>query len=274
MKPLVLNEIKNGLRAELKTPSVKGLASGISIDSRTTKTGDLFVALPGERYDGHDFIEEAVQAGAVAVLVDRNVPISDELKSSGVCLMKVDDTLKALGEIAKMYRKSLGHAVMVIAVTGSNGKTTTREMIYHVLSQSRKGHRSPHNYNNMIGVPLTLFGIEPQHEFAVVEIATNQPGEIAALSRIVQPDVAVITSVARAHLEGLKDIEGVSREKVSIVAGLKERGVVICGVDQPGLIEQLRPLGRQVITFGLDETADISATQVRRQNNRRMIVAR
>lgn len=264
MKPILLHEIRNALHGELKTDVQKGLVSGVSIDSRRIKPGDLFIALRGKNYDGHDYVIDAVKGGAKAILIDRNLPLADELKSGDVCVLKVDDTLLALGELARYYRKSLGHGVAVIAITGSNGKTTTREIIHHVLRKNRKGHRSPHNYNNAVGVPMSIFGIEPDHDFAVLEVATNAPGEIANLSRIAQPDIAVITGIAPSHLEGLKSIEGVCEEKSAIVTGLADRGVVICGADYPPLLEKLKPLGSPLIQFGIDVEADIVGTEVER----------
>jgi UDP-N-acetylmuramoyl-tripeptide--D-alanyl-D-alanine ligase len=267
MKPILLTEIKNVLHGELKTDVQKGLVSGVCTDSRQIEQGCLFVALRGKNYDGHDYIVDAAKAGAKAILIDRNLPVPDELKTGDVCVLKVDDTLAALGDLARFYRKSLGHGVSVVAVTGSNGKTTTREIIHHVLSKKRRGHRSPRNYNNAVGVPLSIFGIEPDHDFAVLEVATNAPGEIANLSRIAQPDIAVITGIAPSHLEGLNNVDGVCQEKAAIVTGLAERGVVICGSDYPPLLEKLKPLGSPIIRFGVDVDADIMATNVERTDS-------
>ncbi len=263
MKALLVEEVKNVLHAEVKTLTLKGLIHGISIDSRETKKGDLFVAIRGQNYDGHDFIDDAVRTGAVGAVIDRSLPLSDTVRQHEAIILKVKDTVEALGELAKFYRTLCG-SVAVIGVTGSNGKTTVREMIYHVLGKHKKGHRSPKNYNNQIGVPLTLFGVESSDEFVVVEIATNAPGEVAQLSQIAAPDVAVITRVGPSHLDGLKDIDGVSQEKVSIIAGLKRNGVLICGVDHPPTLERARGAGRHVITFGLDGNCDVYATQVER----------
>lgn len=268
MKALLREEVKNALRVDLRTPLGKGLITGVATDSRTVKKGDLFVALRGPSFDGHNFIDQAVGKGAVAVLVDRNIPLSEVINRSDCCLMKVDDTLAGLGRLARFYRRNLLRSVRVIGITGSNGKTTVREMIYHVLSKSKNGHRSPHNYNNQVGVPLTVFGVEPEHEFAVVEIGTNAPGEVAQLSRIVEPDTAVITNVGPGHLAGLKDIAGVSVEKISIVAGLKEHGTIICGMDHEPTLDRVRALDRNVITFGLQEDADVTCMDVRQESGR------
>lgn len=268
MKPLLIEEVKQALRAEIKTELNKGLITGVTTDSRQVKSGELFVALRGERFDGHEFIEQAIRNGARAVVIDRNVPVPASAKNGAVSVLKVDNSVEALGSLARFYRRQLLRSVRVIAVTGSNGKTTTREMIHHVLSKYKKGHRSPRNFNNAVGVPLTLFGIEPDHEFVVVEIGTNHRGEVAALARIVEPDIAVITHVGPTHLEGLGDIDGVSVEKVSIVAGLREHGVVVCGTEHEGTLERLRALGQPLITFGLDDGADICARKVLWQQGR------
>jgi len=130
------------------------------------------------------------------------------------------------------------------------------------MSRYKNGYRSPSNFNNDIGVPLTLLGIEPEHEFAVVEMGSSAPGEIASLSRIVEPDIALITCVGPGHLEGLRDIEGVSAEKVSITTGLKDHGVVICGLDHESTLDRLRAQGQHLISFGLDEGADVCAFDV------------
>jgi len=262
MKALLLEEIKNVLQAEMRTALAKGLVNGVSIDSRTVKAGELFVALRGDRFDGHDFLDVAAERGAIGVVVDRSMPVSDVLKAKNVAVMKVKDTVAALGALARFYRRKLVGSVHVVGVTGSSGKTTVREMIYHVMSRYKKGSRSQKNYNNNIGVPLTIFGIESDHNFAVVEIGSSGPGEIAALSRIAEPDIAVITSVGPSHLAGLKDVEGVSVEKVSIVAGLKEHGVVVCGTGHKGTLDKVRALDSHVITFGLEKECEVHSVNL------------
>ena len=265
MKPLLIDEIKVALRAELKTANPHSLIKAVSIDSRTIRPGELFVAIRGENFDGHDFIDQAIENGAPAVIVERNLPLSDLAKRHETCIMKVTDTLEALGELAKFYRRSLGHQITVIAVTGSNGKTTTRRMIHHVLSTKKPGYQSPANFNNQIGLPLTILATGPEHEFVVVEMGSSEPGEIEKLSKIAAPDIAVITNIGRAHLEKLKDLAGVSREKTSIVTGLQDRGVVICSNQHAATLEKVRSFGKQVISFGVDGPADVSATQIQQQ---------
>ena len=268
MKQLALDEIKTVLRAEMKTPKTPGLISRVTTDSRDVLPGDMFVALRGPRFNGHDFIDQAVERGAVAVVADMNLPVSAVLKERGTTMFKVEDSTLALGDLARFYRQSLRHSLTVIAVTGSNGKTTTREMIYHVLSKRWAGHRSPASYNNQIGLPMTLLGVEPIHHFAVVEIGSSAPGEIANLSRIASPDIAVITHIGPAHLAGFGDIDGVSIEKSSIVAGLKERGVVVCHAGHTPTLERVRSLTRHVISFGTEGDVDVSAGKVRVEHGR------
>ncbi len=265
MRPLLLDEVKNVIQAEIKTALQKGLVRAVSIDSREDQEESLFFALRGENFDGHDFIDEVVRKGARAIVVDRNLPISGTVAASGVSILKVDDSIKALGRLSRFYRKEMVGSVDVVGITGSNGKTTVREMVYHVLSKYRVGCRSPKNFNNSIGVPLTLFQIESGHQFAVIEIGTNAPGEVANLSRIAQMDVAVITHVGPSHLEGLGDINGVAEEKASIVAGLKDRGIIITGVDHPGIIEKLRGMGRTFVTCGMQDDCDVRAVNLSRR---------
>ena len=262
MKGLLVEEVKNAVRAVLKTELRKGLIKGVTTDSRRVEAGDLFIALRGEQFDGHSFIEAAVSAGAEAVLVDRNIPLTDVLRDANTTVLKVADTREALGLLARFYRRNLLRSVRIVGVTGTNGKTTTREMIYWAMSRYKNGYRSPNNYNNDIGVPLTLLGIEPDHEFAVVEMGSNARGEIAALSRIAEPDIAVITNIGPGHLKGLVDIEGVSMEKASITAGMKNHGVVICGLDHELTLDRIRAQGHHLISFGLEEKADVCAFDV------------
>jgi len=267
MKPLSLDEIKHVLHGELKTPLRSVLVRRITTDSREVRKGDLFFALRGEKFDGHDYIDAAVQLGAVGVIADRSLPISETVNRYQAVVLQVGNTVEALGSLARYYRES-HHSMSVIAVTGSNGKTTTREMIYHVLSKYKSGHRSPKSFNNEIGVPITLLGVEADHEFVVVEIGSNARGEVAALSKIARPDIAVITQVGAAHLAGFGSLDGVSVEKSSIVDGLKERGLIVCHAGHQGTIDRVRSFGHQVITFGVDMEADVTARGIRRANGK------
>ena len=188
-------------------PRAGSSLAGVSTDTRQITRGDLFVALRGERFDAHDFLSDARDAGAAALVV------SDPTKAVGLGLpvYVVPDTLVALGQLATAWRRAWGRSV--IAVAGSNGKTSTKELLKAALSSTLVVHATAGNLNNRIGVPQTLLAIPSHAEVAVVELGTNTPGEIATLRAIAEPDVAVMTSIGEEHLEGLGDLAGVLREE-------------------------------------------------------------
>lgn len=227
--------------------------AGLSTDTRGVAAGQLFVALRGERFDAHDFLAEAVAAGAAALLVadvSRLPP--------GIPAVVVDDTRLALGRLAAAWRSRF--ALPVLAVTGSNGKTTTKEMIAAIL----KAHfgdavlATRGNLNNDIGLPLTLLGLDAGHRAAVIEMGMNHPGEIDYLTRIGAPTVAVVTNAQRAHLQGMGDLDEVAREKGSIFNGLGPDGVAVVNADDRYADAWCRQAGgRRVLTFGIDHPADV-----------------
>lgn len=218
--------------------------AGITTDTRAIAPGQIFVALGGERFDGHDHLEAAVQAGAAGVVVSRVLPLG----VLSVPVFQVDDTLVALGALARYWRKAWGRTV--VAVAGSNGKTTTKDLIRAALGEELRVHATTGNLNNRIGVPLTLLAIPSDAEIAVVEIGTNIPGEVAILREISQPEIAVITSVAEEHLEGLGDLAGVLREETACYDGVD---VGIAPANQPEIAEAARGRAGRVITAGLDD---------------------
>ena len=199
-------------------------ATGVSIDTRTIQPGDLFVALKADR-DGHEFLNNAFENGAVAALVDH---IPEDFDTS-FPLLVVPDVMEALRAMARFARNRLRGKV--IAVTGSVGKTSTKEMLNTILTEQGQTHSSFASYNNHWGVPLTLTRMRADTDFAVIEIGMNHPGEIAPLSVLANPDVALITSVAPAHLVAFESIEGIAQEKASVVEGLKNDGAIIINDD-------------------------------------------
>ncbi|AXS80837.1 UDP-N-acetylmuramoyl-tripeptide--D-alanyl-D-alanine ligase [Dechloromonas sp. HYN0024] len=230
------------------------MVTGVSTDTRTVAEGQLFIALSGERFDAHDFLAQAVAAGAVALLV------ADESKLPvGVSAVLVDDTRLALGRFAAAWRAQF--SLPVIAVTGSNGKTTTKEMIASILKAafgaavlSTRG-----NLNNDIGLPLTLLGLRASHRAAVIEMGMNHPGEIAYLAGIGAPTVALVTNAQRAHLEGMGDLDEVAREKGSIYGGLQANGVAVINADDGYAAFWCSMAGsHRVSTFGIDQAADVA----------------
>src|SRR3954469_6435969 len=208
--------------AKVNLPSDDRPFTRVSTDTRTVGPGDLFVALKGENFDAHDFVKDAVGRGASAVIVSR--PIAD----LGVPVIEVSDTQAALGALGRYRRRAWNGPV--VAVAGSNGKTSTKELIRAALGARMSVHYTTGNLNNLVGVPLTLLALPDDAQVAVVEMGTNQPGEVAALRQIIEPTVAVITSVGEEHLEGLGDVAGVLREELCATDGVP---VVIAPGGQP-----------------------------------------
>ena len=260
MKPLMTDELKSALNAVMKTELRPGILRGVEIDSRCNLSDKIFFAIKGKNHDGHSYVSQAVANGVRNVVIDHDIEIGQEMRDSNVNIYKVDDTVSALGRLAKYYRSEMISSVHIIAVTGSNGKTTTREMIHHVLAKKLNGCQSKKNFNNAIGCPLSILNIESKYDFAAIELGTSMPGEIHYLSSIVQPDIAVITSIGPSHLEGLNNLDGVCAEKASIVSGLKPGGTVICNGVCSDAIVRLEQDCRKVITFGFGDQYNISAS--------------
>jgi UDP-N-acetylmuramoyl-tripeptide--D-alanyl-D-alanine ligase len=259
---MTVEEIRLAARALVVCGARGYEVTGISTDSRAVKAGDLFVALVGDKFDGHDFVDQALSAGACGALYSRDFPIRKEHAQK--ILMKAGDTLAALGEIAKAYRKGL--SATVVAITGSNGKTTTKELARHILEEKLPTVASPASFNNFIGLPLTLFKAESATRVVILEMGTNHPGEIARLADIAAPDVGVITNIGRTHLEGLKSIEGVAAAKGELLHALKRDGVAILNADDP-MVMKIRGLAAsKVLTFGLSKSSDVYAGAIERVN--------
>ena len=199
--------------------------SGISIDSRGLAAGQGFVAIRGERFDGHRFLAEAAAKGAALAIVEQPQPGAD----APMAVLQVASTLAALQRLASHWRDRLGEAgCRIISVSGSNGKTTTRHLVHQVLTTAGLvGSQSPKSFNNRLGVPLTLLAAQANQHFVVAEIGTNHPGEIAALASILRPDIALITSIGEEHLEFFHDLEGVAQEESQVFAQIAEGGVAI-----------------------------------------------
>ena len=217
--------------------------AGVSTDTRAIRAGDLFVALRGERFDAHDFLADAVSRGAAALVA------SNARRAAGLGrpVFAVEDTLAALGALGAYRRRAWGGTV--VAIGGSNGKTTTKELVRAALSGGLEVHATQGNLNNQVGVPLTLLAIPDAADVAVVELGTNHPGEVALLRDIVTPDVAVVTSIGEEHLEGLGDLEGVLREESALYRDVE---LAVAPAAQPEIGRAARTLARQTIEAGLD----------------------
>ncbi|HSW45026.1 MAG TPA: UDP-N-acetylmuramoyl-tripeptide--D-alanyl-D-alanine ligase [Phycisphaerae bacterium] len=268
MKPLMLEEVVTALEGTIDRPMPVGRVTRVASDSRAIQAGDLFVAIRGPNFDGHGFVGEALVKGALAAVVNSDfAPAGTDPVGlpPGAVLIRVDDTVSALGRLARWYRRTvIGGSVTVIAVTGSNGKTTTKTMIAHVLSGRWKGRGSIKSFNNRIGVPLTLLSTEPDEEFVVCEVGTNAPGEIAALARLVEPEIAVVTGIAPVHLEGLGSLEGIAVEKLSLLTELRPDGCALINADSEllrWLLEHDRQYARvKKVMFGEWPEADLRLT--------------
>ncbi len=248
MIPLQLSELAALL--DCATPSLELEIDGIVTDSRQAKPGTLFAALPGENVDGHDFAAAAVTLGATALLVNRPL-------ETGVPQLIVDDVLLALGKIAALLRERLDP--VVIGITGSNGKTTVKEMVASILSLEGEVLATRGNFNNELGLPLTLFELEKRHRFAVLEMGASKSGDIAYLAGIARPDVGLVNNIAPAHLEGFGSEEGVARTKGEMFASLPVEGWAVMNADEPWLDswQDMNSSGN-TITFGANPGADVS----------------
>ena len=231
---------------------------GVTTDSRSNVAGKLFVALSGGRFDGHDYLQQAAASGATAALVEREpghpLPIP---------VLKVNSTLRALGDIAKAHRNRWRGKV--IAIAGSAGKTTTRVACQALFEAAFPGRvlGTEGNLNNQIGVPMTLLGLSEAHDFAVIEVGTNSPGEVRRLTDLCQPDSAVLTLIGLEHSEGLGDLEGIEREEGALFEALRDRGVAIGNGDDERVQRQMavRATGHQQITYGCRQPVDYSVAQ-------------
>ena len=254
---LPLGRIAEFLGTKIDGSPPNAAASGYSIDSRTIRPDEVFFAVKGEKMDGHDFVAAALEKGAAAAVVSRA-----QIRSwqSGSPVIPVDDTLVALQTLATAVRRLW--AKPLIAVTGSAGKTTTKEAIAHVLSTRFSVHKSEGNFNNHFGLPLMLLKVEPEHDIAVVEMGMSHAGEITALARIAQPDTGVVTNVAPVHLEFFNSIADIARAKYELIESLPETGTAVLNADDEYVSQFGRSFQGKVVTYGLGPTSSVRAEQV------------
>ena len=234
------------------------VAQGYSIDSRTVRRGELFFAVKGERLDGHDFVAAALEKGAVGAVIRQDEAQRFADSSNLLC---VDDTLVALQTLATAVRKVWGKPL--IGVTGSAGKTTTKEAIAHVLSSERRVLKSEGNFNNHFGLPLMLLKLEAEHDLAVIEMGMSHAGEIRALAKIAQPEIGVVTNVAPVHLEFFDSIAGIARAKYELIESLPSSGTAVLNADDEYVSQFGRDFKGRVIKYGIQSMADVRAENVR-----------
>jgi UDP-N-acetylmuramoyl-tripeptide--D-alanyl-D-alanine ligase len=259
---ITVKEVASAINGRLISGSPDEFIKGLSTDSRRMVPGHIFLAIKGERYDGHNFLTEAINARAAGVIVESDTTIPDELSDNNLVVINVSSTLNALGDLALWWRKQWGGKV--IAITGSNGKSTTKEIAASILSLKANTMKSPGNFNNLIGLPLTILLLQEHHKLAVLEMGMNRAGEIARLTQIADPDIGLITNAARAHLEGLGDLNEVIKAKGELLRVMsKESTAILNGDDE--LYAQLAPTFQgQILTFGLGKMNYIRAENIKK----------
>jgi len=255
MENLYLDQVIRAVKGKCTSQVENIVINNVNTDSRKVKNGELFIALEGEFFDGHDFVKGAVAKGAAAVMVSKNIK-----EETRVPVIMVNDTAKALLDLASFYRKRFSKPV--IAVTGSVGKTSTKDMITSVLSAKLNVHKSQENFNNNIGLPLTIFQLEAGHDAMVVEMGMRGLGEIRELTLTAAPTIAVITNIGVSHLERLGTQENILKAKLEIIEGLKDDGVLILNANDRLLAGINKNLVKTIIYVGVNTKADYAAYDV------------
>ena len=264
MKTLSLSvgDILNATQGEVMAGDQKVRFSGVSIDSRQIAADDLFVAIKGEHHDGHAFIKDVFNKGVKGIIVQKNLfhQLQIETEKDVICI-GVSDTVKALGDLAHFHLRQFD--IPVVAITGSNGKTSTKEMTVCILGQKFNVLATAGNFNNEIGLPLTLFRLNEKHQMAVLELGMNHPGEIYRLGKICVPDMGVITNIGHSHLEGLGSIEAVKNAKGELLETLSSNGRAILNADDPNVMALGARTSAETITYGENAEALIRAESIR-----------
>ncbi len=257
MKELTISQIIEAVSGILLCGKKSVKIKGVSIDSRTIKKGELFIAIIGEKFDGHTFVKQAIAKGAAAVIVDRSVEVSD------IPVIKVEDTTRALQKLANYYR-NIFEKLTVLAITGSAGKTTTKDITASVLNQVYNVKKTQGNLNNYFGLPLTLFSLEGNEDFAVLEMGMSKRGEIQRLARIAEPEIGIITNVGPAHLQQLGSIANIARAKRELIEELPETGLAFLNYDNFHVCQMGNYFSGETIYYSLeDPSADIFTDRIK-----------
>jgi UDP-N-acetylmuramoyl-tripeptide--D-alanyl-D-alanine ligase len=263
MLSISLNELLKVTGGKLWNGGKKNqtIATGVSIDSRTIKKGNLFVAIPGERFDGHQFVLEAAQKGASLVIMSNaKMNLLEKKKFNETFVVLVEDTKKALREIAFWHRNKF--ELPTVAVTGTNGKTTTKDMIAEICLSKFKVLKSIKSYNNLVGVPLTLFELDKDTQVLVLELGMSNLGEIGILTKTAKPNLGVITNIAPAHLESLESLEKIAQAKFELLDNMPLPYTAVLNADDEFLAKKVKELKEKAISFGIKNKADFKADEV------------
>jgi UDP-N-acetylmuramoyl-tripeptide--D-alanyl-D-alanine ligase len=247
----------------ISNPSSVKTFCGICTDSRVAARGNLFVALKGEKFDGHDFVRDALDREAAGVLIHDEEKVLPFLNREKTVIIRVGDTLTALGDLAHHWRKKF--STVVIALTGSSGKTTTKEMIASIMSRKKNILKTEGNLNNLIGLPQTIFGMTKQHEAVILEMGTNTRGEIKRLTQIASPDIGLITNVGPAHLAGLGSLEAVRDEKCDLFLNMSRDATAVVNLDDEAVVAGSESWDGKRVTFSMGTGADVTAAQIEKQ---------
>ncbi|BCE00626.1 UDP-N-acetylmuramoyl-tripeptide--D-alanyl-D-alanine ligase [Marinicellulosiphila megalodicopiae] len=256
MIPFKLSELLKNLEIKMQYDQ-DALISHITIDSRACIEGSLFIAINGENNDGHNYVKSAVENGAKIIIVEKNI----ELQDKNIVCIKVKNTIHVMAEIAKLVLRHF--AGKIISLTGSCGKTTTKQMLASICAQQFNTQSTKGNFNNFIGVPLTVFDVEQQHDILIAELGANAKKEIQYLNSIVNPNVAILLNASAAHLDGFEDLESVIKTKGEIITSSDQDAIIVLNKDDPSFSQWLNSAGeKQVVTFSsVDSTADVFIKQ-------------
>ncbi len=263
-----IDQVIKAVGGALISGTAQNTVYGISTDSRLVEKGNIFIALQGENFDGHDFVQKVVEKGAASVLISNPSMLDLEKLDKAVSVIKVSDTLQALGDLAHNYRQRF--SLPVIGITGSSGKTTTKEMMATIISRKKNVLKTEGNLNNLIGLPQTLFRLTMEHELAILEMGTNTRGEIKRLTRIAAPNIGLITNIGPAHLEGFGSVEVVALEKSDLFFNMPQAGIAVANLDDEAVkIIAERWNGRRV-NFSLSPNADVAVSDIEKNGARGM----
>jgi len=258
MNPIRANQVVPIIQGRIISGEGESSLNGVSIDSRTIRPGQVFFAIAGENFDGHHYAGSAIEKGASCIVVEREIDLPSDCP---VPVIQVDNCITALARFAAWYRQQL--AAKVIAITGSVGKTTTRQILHQVLSRFYRCHQAANSFNNHIGVPLTILSAQADDEILLLELGSNHLGEIETLTHIANPDIAVITTVAPSHLEGFGTLDNIIREKASIASGLRQGGTLYVNGDRPNLLDYVRThFDVHVTAFGQSRDCDVKGADL------------